>query len=135
MPLLRSSRRTFSVLFSAAMLSTASCLSIAEPHQGLSVFTITGGNNQVVVVSTAAPQPLTVRAIDETTGSLPGVTVTWEISSGTGVLSTASTVTDAGGQASVNFTAGSTPGPVLIRATAEDLRVTFTVDVVAQPPA
>jgi hypothetical protein len=127
--------RLTSMLLGVASLSGAACLSISEPNKGLSVFTILGGNNQVVVVNTIAPQPLTVRTIDEKTGVLPGVTVTWIITSGTGTLSATSTVTDDSGLASINFTAGSTTGPVLVRATAEDLRVTFTIDVVAQPPA
>ena len=127
--------RLMSMLLAAASLSGAACLSISDPSTGLAVFTILGGNNQVVVVNTVAPQPLSVRTIDEKTGVLPGVTVTWTITSGTGTLSATSTVTDDSGLASINFTAGSTTGPVLVRATAEDLRVTFTVDVVAQPPA
>ena len=133
--ILPSRARLTSMLLAAASLSLASCLSISEPREGLSVFTIIGGNNQVVAVNTVAPQPLAVRTIDEKTGVLPGVTVAWTITSGTGTLSATSSVTDDSGLASINFTAGSVVGPVLVRATAEDLRVTFTIDVVAQPPA
>ena len=129
------SRARLLVAIAAISLSMAACLSLEDPGQGLSVFTIIGGNNQVVVVNTVAPQPLTVRTIDEKTGVLPGVSVSWTITSGTGTLSATSSVTDESGVAAVNFTAGSVTGPVLVRATAEDLRVTFTVEVVAQPPA
>ena len=132
---LPSRTRLTSVMLAAALLFVGACLSIEGPADGLSVFTILGGNNQVVVVNTMAPQPLSVRTIDEKTGVLPGVAVTWNITSGTGTLSATSSVTDDSGVASINFTAGSTVGPVLVRATAEDLRVTFSIEVVAQPPA
>jgi hypothetical protein len=127
------SRRAF-VLLMALPLLAGGCLSISDPGEGLAVFSVTGGNNQVVLVNTAAALPLSVRAIDERTGGMPGVTVQWTIVSGTGTLSATSTVTGETGEASVNFTAGSETGPVLVRATAQDLRVTFTVTVVSQLP-
>ena len=127
-------RRVFAVLLALPLIAASGCLSISEPGEGLAVFTVTGGNNQVVLINTAATDPLSVRAIDETTGGLPGVQVQWTIVSGTGSLSSASTVTDDGGVSSISFTAGSETGPVLVRATAEDLRVTFTINVVSQLP-
>ena len=127
-------RRAFTILMALPLLAATGCLSISDPGEGLAVFTVTGGNNQVVVINTAATDPLSVRAIDETTGGLPGVQVQWSIVSGTGTLSSTSTVTDDGGVSSISFTAGSETGPVLVRAQAEDLRVTFTVEVVSQLP-
>lgn len=131
----RLTRRLFMVSFAASLISATSCITISEPGTGLAVFSIVGGNNQVVVVGTMAPQPLRVRALDETTGAMPGVTINWTIVSGEGVLSTTSTVTDESGYSAINFTASNTVGPVLVRATAEDLRLTFTVEVVNAPPA
>lgn len=131
----RLTRRLFTLAFAASLISATSCITISEPGTGLAVFSIVGGNNQVVVVGTMAPQPLRVRALDETTGAMPGVTINWTIVSGEGVLSTSSTVTDESGYSAINFTASNTVGPVLVRATAEDLRLTFTVEVVNAPPA
>ena len=129
------SRRLFALAFAASLLSAAGCITISEPGEGLAVFSIVGGNNQVVVVGTMAPQPLRVRALDESTGAMPGVEINWSIVSGTGVLSTTATTTDESGYSAINFTASSTAGPVLVRASAQDLRLTFTVDVVNAPPA
>ncbi len=129
------SRRSIVIGMAAAILSLSGCLTISEPREGLSVFSITGGNNQVVVVNTIAPAPLGVRALDEVAGGMPGIPIQWTIASGTGTLSATSTETLEDGTSAINFTAGSESGPVLVRATAQDLRVTFTVEVIAQPPA
>jgi hypothetical protein len=126
-------RRAFVFLLALPLLA-GGCLTISEPGEGLAVFSVSGGNNQIVLVNTAAAEPLSVRALDETTGGLGGVQVQWSIVSGTGTLSATSTVTDDAGISSISFTAGASAGPVLVRATAEDLRVTFTVEVVAQLP-
>jgi hypothetical protein len=131
----RLTRRLFTLAFAASLISVTSCITISEPGEGLAVFSIVGGNNQVVVVGTMAPQPLRVRALDESTGAMPGVDINWSIVSGTGVLSTTSTTTDESGYSAINFTASSTVGPVLVRAAAQDLRLTFTVEVVNAPPA
>jgi hypothetical protein len=132
-PIKMFNRRAF-VYLVALPLIAGGCLSISEPNGGLAVFSVVSGNNQVVLVNTAASAPLAVRAIDDKIGGLPGVTVQWSIVSGTGTLSATSSVTDETGVTSVNFTAGASAGPVLVRATAEDLRVTFTVEVVSQLP-
>jgi hypothetical protein len=132
-PIKMFNRRAF-VYLVALPLIAGGCLSISEPGGGLAVFSVVSGNNQVVLVNTAASAPLAVRAIDDKIGGLPGVTVQWSIVSGTGTLSATSSVTDETGVTSVNFTAGASAGPVLVRATAEDLRVTFTVEVVSQLP-
>ncbi len=115
------------------MVSMTSCLTLSEPGDGVAVFTVIGGNGQTIPVNTVAPQPLTVRAIDERTGGLPGVQVDWLIVVGTGTLSASSTVTDDDGSSAITFTAGSETGPVQVRATAEGLRITFTIEVVSAP--
>ena|SRR5688572_29992017 len=131
----RLTRRLFTLALAASLISAASCLTISEPGSGLAVFSIVGGNNQSVVVGTMAPQTLRVRALDETTGPMAGIAITWSIVSGEGVLSTTATVTDDAGYSEINFTASNTAGPVLVRALAEDLRLTFTVEVVNAPQA
>lgn len=130
---LRFTRRTAAMMLAASMVSMASCLTISDPGSGVAVFTVIGGNGQTIVINTVAPQPLTVRAIDDRTGGVPGVTVDWNIVSGTGALSASSTVTGDDGSTAITFTAGSQAGPVLVRATAEGLRVTFTIEVLSAP--
>ena len=115
----------------AAALALSGCLSISDPPEGLTVFSIIGGNNQTVTVNTFALSPLVVQTLDQAAAPMSGVTVTWEILSGTGTLSASSTPSTENGTATITFKAGGTPGPVQIRAQAEDLRVTFQVDVVS----
>ena len=55
----RSTRRLFVLTMAASLLAATSCITISDPGTGLAVFSIVGGNNQVVVVGTMAPQPHT----------------------------------------------------------------------------
>ena len=126
-----SGRRAVAASMALSALALSACLTISDPVEGLSVFAIVGGNNQSIVVGTIAPSPLSVQALDHAAALLPGITVDWIISSGAGTLSAASTVTGEDGMTAINFTASASPGPVLVRATAEDLRLTFTVNVTA----
>lgn len=125
-------KRNVLVLLSAFF--AVSCLSISDPQEGLSLLSIIGGNNQNVQVGAALADPLTVQALDHTATPMSGVTVSWTISSGSGTVSTASSTTDDSGLTSIGFTAPTTSGPVGVRATAGDLRVTFTVNVLTTLP-
>lgn len=129
------SRRLFTLVFTAALLSAASCLTIADPGSGLAVFSIEGGNNQSVVVGTMAPQALRVRTLSQTNEPLGGLGITWSITTGGGALSSTTTVTDQEGYSEINYTASNTTGTVLVSALAEDLRLTFTLETVSSPPA
>jgi hypothetical protein len=57
------------------------------------------------------------------------VTVEWSIVSGGGTLSGPSTITDGAGETAINYTAGATAGPAVIKAVAEGLTVTFNLTV------
>ena len=127
---------TRAILLALVALSFSSCLTISDPPEGLSVLSIVGGNNQTIQVSTVAPSPLTVQTLDHTASPMGGVTINWSITSGEGTISHQATVTESDGNTGINFNASANPGPVLIRASAEDLRVTFQVNVVTTlPPA
>jgi hypothetical protein len=117
-----------------AAVSLSACLSISDPQEGLSVLSIIGGNNQTIPVSSIAPTALMVQTLDHRAAPMGGVTINWSITSGDGSISAQSTVTQPDGNTAINFTASANPGSVFVRATAEDLRVTFTVNVVAAPP-
>src|SRR5690606_24236856 len=58
-----------------------------------------------------------------------GVTVTFQVVSGSGGVGSASVVTDAQGQASTTFTAGTVRGPVTVRATSGNLTADFALTV------
>jgi hypothetical protein len=90
---------------------------------------ISGGNNQTVTRNTAST-PLEVTVEDQYDDVLAGVTVTWVVVSGSGAVASATSVTNADGEATIVFTAGATPGPVVITATVTGLApATFAITV------
>jgi len=114
----------------AATLLFGGCLSVDSPT-GLGLIIIVSGNEQTVQAGAAAAVPLVVRAFDTSATPMTGVTVNWSVVSGGGSVTQAASVTDGAGQASANYTAGTTTGDAQIRATAEGLTVTFTITVAA----
>ncbi|MBC8086754.1 MAG: Ig-like domain-containing protein [Phycisphaerae bacterium] len=88
------------------------------------------GNNQTAKSSAALPVQLVVRVIGGTNIPIPGVTVAFSITGGTGSISPASIVTNALGEATVRWTLGAQAGsqqaqvsalnlgPIIISATA-----------------
>jgi len=116
----------------AALLTFVSCLSVTDVPEGLSVLSIVSGNNEEIPAGSSEGLPLVVRTLDETAAPLGGVAVNWTITQGAGTLSAATSLSDASGNASVSYTPPATAGTVQIRAAAEELQVTFTLNVVAQ---
>jgi hypothetical protein len=117
----------------AVMLAAApGCLSIDTEVEGVAVLTVVSGNNQNLQVGSTNAVPLIVRAFDNSTQPMEGVQVTWAVDPSTGgTVSSATTTTDDAGFTQINFTPGSTPGTVFVRATADGLTVSFTVNVIA----
>ena len=117
------------IIGAAALMSFAGCLSVDAPFDGVALLTIISGNEQNVNVNTAAAQPLVVRAYDNAAQPMVGVNVDWTVATG-GTISASTSTTDATGSTQVNFTAGANAGPVQVRATADGLTVTFTMQVI-----
>ncbi len=84
------------------------------------------GDNQTGVVGSAADAPLVIQA-----GTTEGQTINWSVISGTATLSAATSLTDTSGQASINFTYGSTPESVIIEASTATSKVDFAATSVA----
>jgi len=85
------------------------------------------------VAGTTLPAVVEVR--DNNGDRVPGVTVTFEVTAGGGSVSPASAVSDAAGQAQVNWTLGTTPGTNKLRAFSGSLApVEFTVPGMAGSP-
>jgi adhesin/invasin len=104
----------------AAVVITANTIAAAPS----SVVKISPDSSAVVAGSL---QALTARAVDRFGNGVAGVTVNWT-SSGGGSLSAASTVTGSNGNATENFTTGTTPGTYLITASVPgQASVTFKV--------
>lgn len=118
-------------LAAAFVLALSGCLSIDSPLGGAALVIIVSGNEQTIAPNATTPNPLVVRVFDNAAAPLQGVTVTWTVPSGGGVVSQATTTTDGAGVASTNYTAGAATGTSQVRATAEGLTVTFTVAIVA----
>lgn len=121
--------RTAIALFIAM---SGACLSIDSEIEGVAVLTVVSGNEQTLQVGSTNAVPLVVRAFDNAAQPMEGVTVTWSVNpSSGGTVSTSSTTTDGAGMTQVNFTPGSTPQTLFVRASAEGLTVSFTLTIVA----
>ena len=115
-----------------SLAASPGCLSIDTDVEGVAFLAVVSGNNQDLQVGSTNAVPLVVRAFDNATQPMGDVEVTWAVNpSSGGTVSTASTTTDDAGFAQVNFTPGSTPQTVLVRATADGLTVSFTINIVA----
>ena len=84
---------------------------------------VSSGNSQTAPVSTALAAPLVVLAQDNAVNA-PGITINWTTTGG--VLSAASSVTNAAGLANIGLTLPATAGPVTITATRADDATVFT---------
>jgi hypothetical protein len=116
----------------AALIALSGCLSVEGSNEGLGVLTVVSGNNQSLTTnSTTASEPLVVRALDQLAGPLGDVEVQWTVFAGGGRVTPTASITDGAGNASTAYIPGSTPGTVLVRASAEGLTVTFTINVTA----
>lgn len=108
------------------ILSLAACTLTTDAPRP-QVLAITGGENQETPANTPLPNPLGVIVIDQYGFAMTGITVTWAITSGGGMLSATSTQTDENGSASATYTAGPTAGTATITATVAGIgTLTFT---------
>jgi adhesin/invasin len=81
--------------------------------------TIVAGNNQTAPIDSTLSTTLQVKVADQYGNVIPNAVVSWTDDAG-GMFSTTSTLTDANGIATVQYTLGSSPGP-------EDVVASITV--------
>src|SRR5437868_2197929 len=99
-----------------------------------SIVLVSGDAQATPEVGTKLPLPLTIKVADAQRNAVSGVTVTWATASGS--LSAPSSVTDANGTATVEWTLGNTAGNQSATASVIGLKsVTFSVIAVAGPLA
>jgi hypothetical protein len=91
------------------------------------------GNNQTGVVNAALSQPLVVQVNDSGGNPITGVSVVFSAPSGT--LSGSPATTNSSGQATVNYTTGTSAGPVAVTASVDRLNTQISVTVTAGSPA
>lgn len=107
-----------------------------DPPRLPAVLAKVSGDAQPGVVGTALEEPLVVEVTDATGAPVAGVTVSWEVTAGTGTLSSASTASASDGRASVTWTLCTTAGQNGARATVTGLTpVAFTATGAADGPA
>jgi subtilisin family serine protease len=76
------------------------------------------GSDQTADVGATLADPLVVQALDGANHQLKNITIKWTVATGGGSLSADSSITDATGQASVQWTLGPEPGAQSVTATA-----------------
>jgi hypothetical protein len=114
---------------------TANATLVVQPSA--TSIAVQSGNGQSGLPGTAAAAPLVVIARAADGSGIAGVNVTFAIQSGGGSLSATQRTTGSDGSASVNFTFGPNPGPVVITASSAGLGgspLTFNLAVLAGTP-
>ena len=133
LPDLRAALPRLRVGILVALVAIGACTLDTEVSVGpAALIKVPDGDGQTAMPSTTLPIPLSVIVVNQFGDRLAGASVNWSVESGGGTLSSSVTVTDATGTASVDYTAGATPGPVVIQASAAAgvLIVTFNVTVI-----
>ena len=92
---------------------------------------IESGNGQAGTAGGTLGLPLAVRLIDQYGNGVPGVTVSWSVTSGGGTTGAETTNTDAEGRASNTWTLGPTAGTQTVTAGVNGVSATFTATAAA----
>ena len=93
-----------------------------------SAVAVAAGNNQMARVDQPLASPVEVRVTAGDGGPVPGATVSWSVTSGSGSPSSMSTVTDDDGRTSVSWTLGSNTGGNSITASAGSVESTASAN-------
>ncbi len=115
---------TVIIQVAAGSASTSFALTVASTAAAIQPVS---GNNQQAFVSTAFPAPLLVKVVDNQGNGVPGAPVAFTLASGSAIIATPTTTTDATGVASTVVTAGATAGNISIIATSGSFTTTFTL--------
>src|SRR5690349_4911390 len=106
-------RATLSFVTASAL---AACNSSEAPPIASGVSAVSG-NDQYATIGAAAPNPLVVLVFDNNGNPFGATPVTWKITGGGGSLTDTTSTSDAGGHASMTYTAGTAPGTATVVAT------------------
>ena len=125
--------RVLSVLLASGVLGLSACGSSDGPTDGngdgngngdpgppASISPVSGDGQRVATGATAL-DPWVVRVADASARGVPNVRVDWQVTSGSGTLSSSTTFTSADGTTQVNLTAGSSAGEIEVVAVVEEL--------------
>lgn len=127
--------RTARALVVAGLCAGVAVACGSDPASSTNPGTISkvSGDSQSVVVAAALASPMVVRVLAENGDPVSGTVVSWTLASGAaGTLAASTSTTDAGGQASMELTAGTIASSITISASTGSLvGVTFTQTVTA----
>ncbi len=115
---------TATVTFTLNINATVSALSLSR----------TSGNGQAAFINASFASPLIVNATNNGVADA-GITINWILASGSAVLSSGTSITNASGDADITVTSGAIVGPISITATrADEPTATATFSLTANPP-
>ncbi len=97
-----------------------------------------GGDTQFGIVNFDLPNPLRARAADQFDNPVAGISVMWQVTSGTAMVSPASPNTGSDGEALATVTLGGTAGTIIIQAVSAGLSgspLSYTATAMTLPTA
>ncbi|MDH3497977.1 MAG: plastocyanin/azurin family copper-binding protein [Gemmatimonadota bacterium] len=104
------------------------------PNTTPAAISVVSGNNQSATVGTALPAPLIVNVTNSDGAALSGVVVSWTVVAGGGALGSATSTTNAQGQAQTTYTVGANAGANQVQAAVQSntsLSTTFSATAAA----
>lgn len=126
------------LILSTALFGLMACGATTPDRPGPPAYlTPSSGNDQSGTVATVLPSPLVVLVTDAQLRPLVGVTVTWAVTAGNGVVTPATTISDAHGSAQTAFSIGPTAGKNAVTASVTGVATpgTFSITGIAGPLA
>lgn len=97
---------------------------------------LASGDGQTATIGALLPQPLVVRVVDQDNLPIEDAPITWQVTTGNGVVTPTADTTDANGYASTTFRLGGTLGVQTVSATLAGLNpVSFTATATPAPAA
>ena len=124
---------SYTVTASVGTLSLSSSVTVNTPPPPLA-FWIISGDKQQGLLGEALANPFVVEVRGQSGDPLPGVQVTFSVSSGGGTLSVTITTTDNNGRVKSTLTLGPNPGTNTVKVAATGIHRTQSVSAIAELP-
>lgn len=125
-------------LAAVVVIIGAACKSdtkVTAPQVATTLIATTGTSGQIGAVGAVTAQPISVYVTDQNSNPMSGALVTWTVTSGKGMVDSATSTTNEIGDAVTHWTLGDTVGANSLQATlAGGTSITITATGVAGPP-
>jgi hypothetical protein len=129
---------SYTLLASANGLTSTTSAAFTITPRPPTTITLVSGNAQTDTAGATLTTPYVVRVTDSTGSGVGGVSVTWTVTSGGGLITSANDATGANGEARATHVLGATAGPQTVTASVAGLTgspVTFTSTATHGAPA